>query len=60
MNSSLENAIRIIVENTHPDKIVLFGSRSGKQYQSDSDYDIVRETAKTLGMDVTSAEAAGK
>lgn len=33
-----------------------------KQYQkvSDSDYDVIRETAKTLGMDVTSAEAAKK
>jgi len=35
-----------------------WGDIAKYQDVSDSDYDIIRETAKTLGMDVTSAEAA--
>ena len=35
-----------------------WGDIARYQAVSDSDYDIIRETARTLGMDVTSAEAA--
>jgi len=35
-----------------------WGDIAKYQVVSDSDYDIIRETAKTLGMDVTSSEAA--
>src|SRR3989344_2299533 len=37
-----------------------WGDIAKYQKVNDSDYDIIRETAKTLGMDVTSAEAANK
>ncbi len=41
-------------------KVGGWGDIASYQKVSDSDYDIIRETAKTLGMDVTSAEAATK
>jgi len=41
-------------------KVGGWGDINRYQKVSDSDYDIIRETAKTLGMDVTSAEAASK
>lgn len=37
-----------------------WGGITSYQKVSDSDYDIIRETAKALGMDVASAEAANK
>lgn len=37
-----------------------WGGIARYQKVSDSDYDVIRETAKILGMDVTSAEAASK
>jgi len=37
-----------------------WGGISSYQAVSDSDYDVIRETAKILGMDVSSAEAASK
>lgn len=37
-----------------------WGGIASYQKVSDSDYDVIRETAKILGMDVTSAEAANK
>ncbi len=37
-----------------------WGDIARYQKVSDSDYDIIRETAETLGMDVTSAKAANK
>jgi len=37
-----------------------WGGIARYQEVSDSDYDIIRETAKTLGMDVTSADSASK
>lgn len=39
-------------------KVDGWGDIARYQKVTDSDYDIIRETAKTLGMDVTSAEAA--
>ncbi len=42
------------------DKVDGWGGIARYQKVSDSDYDIIRETAKILGMDVTSAEAANK
>ena len=41
-------------------KVDGWGGIASYQKVSDSDYDIIRETAKALGMDVTSAEAASK
>ncbi len=41
-------------------KVDGWGGISNYQKVSDSDYDVIRETAKILGMDVTSAEAANK
>lgn len=41
-------------------KVSGWGGIEKYQEVSDSDYDVIRETAKVLGMDVTSAEAAGK
>ena len=41
-------------------KVGGWGDIASYQTVSDSDYDVIRETAKTLGMDVTSAEAASK
>jgi len=41
-------------------KVSGWGDIARYQKVTDSDYDIIRETAKTLGMDVTSAEAASK
>lgn len=41
-------------------KVDGWGDIARYQKVSDSDYDIIRETAKTLGMDVTSAESAKK
>jgi phosphonate transport system substrate-binding protein len=41
-------------------KVNGWGDISKYQKVTDKDYDIIRETAKTLGMDVTSAEAASK
>lgn len=42
------------------DKVDGWGGIARYQKVSDSDYDIIRETAKILGMDVISAEAASK
>jgi phosphonate transport system substrate-binding protein len=41
-------------------KVDGWGGISNYKTVKDSDYDVVRETAKTLGMDVSSAEAANK
>jgi len=41
-------------------KVDGWGGISKYQKIDDSEYDIIRETAKTLGMDVTSADAANK
>jgi len=41
-------------------KVDGWGGISSYQEVSDSDYDVIRDTAKILGMDVTSAEAANK
>lgn len=41
-------------------KVDGWGDIASYQRVSDSDYDIIRETAATLGMDVTSSEAASK
>jgi phosphonate transport system substrate-binding protein len=41
-------------------KVDGWGSIASYQKVVDSDYDIIRETAKTLGMDIKSAEAASK
>ena len=41
-------------------KVDGWGGISRYQKVEDSDYDVIRETAKILGMDVTSAEAANK
>ena len=41
-------------------KVDGWGGISSYKEVSDSDYDIIRETAKTLGMDVTNPESANK
>ena len=41
-------------------KVDGWGDIAGYQLVSDSDYDVIREIAKILGMDVSSAEAANK
>lgn len=41
-------------------KVDGWGGIANYQVVSDSDYDVIRETARILGMDVTSAEAASK
>lgn len=41
MDSSLEKAISIIIDVASPDKIILFGSRAGENYDENSDYDLL-------------------
>ena len=40
MDTSLEKAVKIIVNEIKPDKILLFGSRARGDYRGESDYDL--------------------
>ncbi|MEK7398461.1 MAG: nucleotidyltransferase domain-containing protein [Candidatus Poribacteria bacterium] len=40
MDASLEKAVKIIVDEIKPDKILLFGSRARGDYIGESDYDL--------------------
>jgi predicted nucleotidyltransferase len=40
MDASLEKAVKIIVNEIKPDKILLFGSRARGDYRGESDYDL--------------------
>ncbi len=59
LKQRIQNALISMDEQTI-DQVDGWGDIASYQKVSDSDYDIIRETAKTLGMDVTSAEAANK
>jgi len=41
MDRPLEKAIKIIVNRSQPEKIILFGSRASKEHRKDSDYDLL-------------------
>jgi uncharacterized protein len=41
MSNPLENALKVIIEQAQPDKVILFGSRARNEDNSDSDYDIL-------------------
>jgi len=61
--AELKNRIQdalITMDQQTINKVNGWGDIAKYQKVSDSDYDIIRETAKTLGMDVTNAEAASK
>lgn len=53
-----EALLRMDEQTIH--KVSGWGDISSYQKVSDSDYDIIRDTAKILGMDITTAEAASK
>ncbi len=40
MGNTLNEAVKIIVENFAPDKIILFGSRASGTVTPDSDYNL--------------------
>ncbi len=40
MNNEIQNAVDIIIENSQPEKIILFGSRAKENTSNSSDYDI--------------------
>jgi len=40
-DKDIEKIKEIIIEATHPEKIILFGSRATGNYSKDSDYDIL-------------------
>ncbi len=37
---SIKNLIGFLVQETHPEKLILFGSRARGDHRSNSDYDI--------------------
>ncbi|MBC8553917.1 MAG: nucleotidyltransferase domain-containing protein [Candidatus Brocadiales bacterium] len=39
LDTPLEKAVKIIVQLSDPDKIILFGSRAREDYKDESDYD---------------------
>jgi len=41
MDKSLKKAIEIIVDVASPEKIILFGSRTGSKHRKESDYDLL-------------------
>lgn len=41
MDTSLEKAVKIIIQLSDPDKIILFGSRARGNYEDESDYDLL-------------------
>jgi len=43
----LNRLIKIIIEDLHPEKIILFGSRGKGNYNYNSDYDLAVDTKKT-------------
>lgn len=57
LKKKIQDALLRMDEQTI-NKVDGWGDIAKYQVVSNSDYDIIRETAKTLGMDVTSAEAA--
>lgn len=59
LKKKIQNALVTMDEETI-NKVGGWGDVKKYQIVSDSDYDIIRETAKVLGMDTTSAQAATK
>ena len=45
-NNILNRLIKVIVEDLHPKKIILFGSRGKGSYSYNSDYDLAIDTKK--------------
>lgn len=41
LDTPLEKAVKIIIQLSDPDKIILFGSRAGEDYKDESDYDLL-------------------
>ncbi|MBT6046625.1 MAG: nucleotidyltransferase domain-containing protein [Candidatus Scalindua sp.] len=41
LDAPLEKAVKVIVQLSDPEKIILFGSRAGKDYKDESDYDLL-------------------
>ena len=59
LKQKIQNAL-VNMDQQTIGKVDGWGGIEKYQKVTDSDYDIIRETAKTLGMDVTSTEAASK
>ena len=45
-NNILNRLIKVIIEDLHPKKIILFGSRGKGSYSYNSDYDLAIDTKK--------------
>ena len=41
LDTPLEKAVKIIIQLSDPDKIILFGSRAREDYKDESDYDLL-------------------
>ena len=41
LDAPLEKAVKVIVQFSDPEKIILFGSRAEEDYKDESDYDLL-------------------
>lgn len=41
MSVELENALKVIIEQVQPDRVILFGSRARDEQNNESDYDLL-------------------